>query len=312
MQDKVVLISEPVCLQAKELLSRRFQVVDESGNTNWHRQIETAHAVIVRSARLTRETLSRASRLRIIAKHGVGLDNIDTAAARERGIVVTYTPEANAQSVAEHAIALILALARRLNTVEDDRHRGKWLARESYLGWEVQGKTLGIAGYGRVGRALARMCRAAFHTRVLAFDPYITIGTSADDPEQVEDLTDLLIRADIVSLHLPLTPQSRGLIGVPQLKAMKRAAVIINTSRGEVIDEAALVESLSRGEIAGAGLDVFAHEPPDLASVLFRLPNVVATPHIGGLTAEAFERMGITAAEDVRRVLLGENPRFPI
>ena len=312
MQDNVVLISEPVCLQARELLSHSFRVVDESGNASWHKQIDAADAVIVRSAKVTAEILRRASRLRVVAKHGVGVDNIDIAAAQAQGVVVTYTPEANAQSVAEHAIALTLALARRLRSVAEDGHGGAWRSRESYMGWELHGKTLGVAGYGRVGRALARMCRAAFDTRVFVFDPYVTIGTSADGTEQVANLTDLLAQADIVSLHLPLTPQSRGLIGAAQLKAMKKTAVIINTSRGEVIDEAALVTSLARGEIAGAGLDVFAHEPPDLATDLFRLPNVVATPHIGGLTAEAFERMGMTAAEDVRRVLLGERPRFPV
>ncbi|WP_428933962.1 hydroxyacid dehydrogenase [Streptomyces sp. ACT015] len=254
-----------------------------------------ADALIVRSGtRVDAEVLEHATRLRVVARAGVGLDNVDTATARALGVTVVNTPDANSVSVAELTVGLVVASVRRLTWAARSVGAGEW-RRADFAGSELSGRVLGIVGFGRVGRQVARRL-AAFDMRVLVHDPYAdTLG----DDVHATGLDDLLAVSDVVTLHLPRTPATAGLIGARELAIMKPTAHLVNTARGGIVDEDALHRALTTGALAGAALDVFATEPPG-ASPLLALENVVAVPHLGASTAEAQSRAG---HEAVRRVL---------
>jgi D-3-phosphoglycerate dehydrogenase len=272
-----------------------------------------AHGIMVRVARLDRRMIGDAPSLQVITKHGVGYDNIDVAAATEKGIPVTFTPGANAQSVAEHAVGLMLALSKKLCSSHAALKTGALKKKEDFTGLELWKKTLGIVGLGRIGRELAYKCSRGFGMRVAAFDPYVSYDSfELVGIELVKRLGDLLKMSDFVTINCPLTPKTRGLIGEKALRAMKRTAFVVNTSRGGIINEDALHKALTQGWIAGAGLDVFVDEPPTPENPLLRLDNVVATPHTGGVTEEAMSRMATMAADDILRVLAGERPRHVV
>jgi D-3-phosphoglycerate dehydrogenase len=249
-------------------------------------------------------------RLRVIAKHGVGTDEIDVQAANEFGIPVAITTGSNGQSVAEHALAMILALAK--DFVRQDPHvrAGVW-DKGLYHGRELRGQRLGLVGFGLIGQTVARMA-ASLGMRVHAFDPYVPDSTFKDVAHRETDLDALLVSSDIVSLHCPLTPETRGLIDARRLGLMKPTAYLVNTARGAVVDEAALVDALEGGRLAGAGLDSFAAEPPDPDNRLFRLANTIVTPHVAGVTIDAKRAVSIQAAENVVAILRGSElePRF--
>jgi len=256
------------------------------------------------------ELLARAPRLRAVANCAVGYDNIDLRAATARRIVVTNTPDVLTESSADLAFALLLAAARRV--AEGDRlvRAGRWRgwAPDLLLGHDVHGATLGIVGYGRIGAAVARRA-LGFDMRVL----YAQRRRAADPPPGVRrvSLARLLATADFVSLHVPLTPATRHLIGARELARMKRGAVLVNTSRGPVVDEAALARALARGRIAAAGLDVFEHEP-HVSPALCALPNVVLTPHVASATTTTRDRMAILAARNLAAALVGRRPPNPV
>lgn len=266
-----------------------------------------AHGLFVRIGYLGAGLIKRLPNLRVITMHGVGIDQVDVAAATARGIVVTNVPGANAQAVAELTIGLMLAVLRRIPVADRRLRAGDWAGGRA-LGHELCGLTLGLIGLGNIGRRVASLAKA-FGMTILGYDPNVT-----QPPEGVmlKDLHSLLSEADIVSLHAPQTPATERMINATTLALMKPTAVLINTARGALVDEQALAEALSSGRLAGAGLDVYAQEPPDPANPLLRLENVVLTPHIGSSTHGALRSIARIAGEDMARVLKGEAPLYRV
>ena len=260
-------------------------------------------AVLLRGpAPFTPAVFAAARDLKIISKHGVGIDSVDLESATAHGVAVMVTNGTNADAVAEHALALMLSLTRELPRFDREMRKGGW-KNQAYLVRDFRDRTVGIVGYGQIGRKAARLASACGASVV------IHSRTRAELPPGMEwedNLDRLLGRVDIVSLHCPLTDQTRGMIGEKQLRLMKPGALLINTSRGKLIDEPALVAALKAGQLAGAGLDTFATEPPGAGNPLFSLPNVVCTPHIASSTTDAALQMGTIAAKNIISYLLGE------
>ncbi|HVN53147.1 MAG TPA: phosphoglycerate dehydrogenase [Anaerolineaceae bacterium] len=257
---------------------------------------------------IDRCALAAADRLKVIARYGVGVDAVDLEAAAEKGIVVTNTPGANSASVAELALSLILALARQLPEANQAVHEGKF---PRLNGVSLENKIVGILGLGAIGKQLARRLRG-FDCQILACDPYPDHGFAAQNGVEFRPLDEILARADFISLHLPLLPETRCLVNAEFLQKMKMGAYLVNTSRGEVIDEPALVTALQSGRIRGAALDAFTSEPPDPGNPLLALPQLIATPHLGAQTDGATSNMGWMAMQDCLAVLLGEEPKYRV
>lgn len=269
-------------------------------------RLADSRALIVRNqTRVTSELIRAADRLEVIGRAGAGLDNIDVAAASDAGIAVCYAPDQNALSVAELAMAMLLALARRLGSADRATRAGGW-GREVFTGMELHGKTLGVIGFGRVGFLVAMRARA-FGMRVLAHDPFIgpDAVTVTESGVELVGLDDLVPRADVVSCHLPSTPATYKLFDRERFRVMKRTALFLNLARGDVVDESALIEALQHGWIGGAGLDVRTVEPP-APSPLNEMENVILTPHIAALTAEAQARVVAVVCRDIAAVLDGQ------
>lgn len=252
--------------------------------------------------------LKAADRLKVIARYGVGIDNVDLEVAKEKGIVVTNTPGANSVSVAELALGLMLALARQLPEAVEAVHQGKY---PRYSGVSLEGKTVGILGLGAIGKQLARRL-VGFDCKIVAFDPVADLKFAGENQIEVTSLDQVIGQADFVSLHLPLLPETRGIVNEAFLNKMKKGSYLINTSRGEVIDEDALLKALQMGHLKGAGLDAFAVEPPDPRNPLLSLPQVIATPHLGAQTDGATSNMGWLAMKDCLAVLKNEKPVFRV
>ncbi|SMB97247.1 D-3-phosphoglycerate dehydrogenase [Thermanaeromonas toyohensis ToBE] len=253
---------------------------------------------------LTERVIAAAPQLKVISKFGVGVDKIDVAAATRRKIAVCNTPGANSESVADMTFCLLLGAARRIALADRQVRQGLW---EPIVGLELWKKTLGIIGLGKIGKAVARRAKG-FEMRILAYDTCPDIDFIQKEGIELVTLKELLSRADFISLHLPATPETKGLIGAEELALIKPGAILVNTARGDIIDEAALYTALKEGKLSGAGLDVFAEEPPNPSSSLFELPQVVVSPHSGAHTVEAIDRMGVMAAQNLVKVLKGEPP----
>src|SRR6202165_673613 len=296
-----VIVADKISDRGVELLrSAGWNIVLTTKET-LQAQMADADALIVRSAtKVTPELLEKAVRLRVIGRAGVGVDNIDLEEATRRGVLVMSTPGGNAVSVAEHTFALLLALARQVPRHDKAIHEGRW-EKSSAAGTEVRGKTLGLIGLGRIGSEVAVRAEA-FDMRVLGYDPYISEAAAREVQVELVPLERLLAESDFVSLHTALSPATQNLINAESLAKMKKGAYIINAARGELIEEAALADALKSGHLGGAGLDVFAVEPPK-NSPLVGLANVVATPHIAGSTTEAQEEMGTQVAVQVKDYL---------
>jgi D-3-phosphoglycerate dehydrogenase len=264
--------------------------------------------IVVGTDKITRQIIESGSNLKIIAKHGVGLDNIDLKAATENDVVVTYVPHANAESVADLTIGLILSIARRIPMAHFSTKQGKWEA-PKFLGTEVYGKTLGIIGLGEIGYRVAKRAMG-FNMRILAYDPYVSQERANEVSARLVDIETVLKEADFVTLHAQLTDKTRGMIGKRELSLMKKTAYLINTARGALVDEKALYEALKNKEIAGAALDVYSEEPPSEGFPFFKLDNIIVTPHIAAYTIEAMIRMDYTVAEDIARFFRGEKPLY--
>ena len=261
-------------------------------------KISRYDALIVRSrTKVTREIIENAKNLKIIGRAGVGLDNIDLKAAKEKGIEVVNSPEASTISVAELTIGSLIALLRKIPEAHFSVKSGKW-EREKFMGNELYGKTLGIVGFGRIGREVALRANA-FGMKVLVYDPNITEEDAKEYNCHYTPFEELLASADIITLHVPLTDKTRGLINASRIKLMKDNAILLNFSRGEVVDEEALYKALKDGKLKGAALDVFSKEPPK-SSKLLELDNVVLTPHIGASTEEAQLEAGLVVVEKIR------------
>jgi D-3-phosphoglycerate dehydrogenase len=269
--------------------------------------LEDADALIVGAIPLTEEHFAVAPRLRVVAMHGVGVDHIDLQAAAAHGVVVTNAPGSNDGAVADLAIGLMLACLRQIPAADRAARDGEW---RGMIGEELSGKRVGILGWGRIGRNVARRL-SGFDVSLLVHDPYIDASVVSASGAQPLALEEMLSQADIVSLHLPLTPETSNLLDAVRLAQMKPGAYLINTARGGIVDETALLACLQCGHLGGAGLDCFAVEPP-VGNPLLELPNVVVTPHIGAQTREAIARMGAIAAENVLRVLGGEEPLYRV
>jgi D-3-phosphoglycerate dehydrogenase len=264
-------------------------------------EIADCDGIVVRSpTKLTADVIAAGAKLRYIGRAGVGVDNIDLDAASERGIVVMNSPGGNTVSTAEHTIALILALARHIPQAHRSVTDGGW-DRKAYRGNELSGKTLGVIGLGRVGREVARRMRA-FDMRVLGADPYVNTATAAESGAELVDLETVLRDSDLVTVHVPLSDDTRTLIGQMELENMRDGAFVVNCARGGVVSEDALLGALESGKLAGAALDVYENEPPG-DHPLFRHPRCVFTPHLGAATAEAQIRVAVEAAECVAEAL---------
>lgn len=265
--------------------------------------VPEADALIIRSAsKIDAEVLAAAPRLKIIARAGVGVDNVDIPEATRRGIVVVNTPDGNTISTAEHTFGLMLALARHIPQAHQSLREGKW-DRKTYSGVELRGKTLGIVGFGRIGRAVAKRA-LAFEMRVIAYDPYITADLAADLGVELVSLAELFARSDFITLHALLTDETREMINRNTLAQMKRGVRIIDAARGALINEADLAEAIKSGQVAGAALDVFAEEPPSPDNPLIGLPGVVHTPHLAASTEDAQIVVAVDAAKLVVAALL--------
>jgi D-3-phosphoglycerate dehydrogenase len=306
-----VLVSQPVHEAGMALLASRCDVVvaPDAAVATLRAAIGEAEGLLARTAPISADVIDAAPRLKVIARHGVGVDNIDVAAATRRGIPVAYTPDANRVSVAEQVLALLLALAKRLHEYDAATRRGAWEVRNGYGALDLAGKRLGVVGMGRVGATVAQKAGAGLDMRVLGYDPNLPREIiAAAGAEPVARLEDLLAAADAVTLHVPLTPATRGLLGARALASMRPTAFLINTSRGGVVDEAALHAALSTGRLRGAALDVFEAEPPPADHPLLALPNVIVTPHSAALTAECAVRMATGAARAIIDALDGRRP----
>ncbi len=300
-----ILIADSLAPAGAEVLRRsaRVDVLQDEDRPRLAELIADYDAVIVRSGtQITREVLAGGSRLRVVGRAGVGVDNIDIAAATQRGVLVINAPTANSLSAAEHTLALLLALARRIPAADASLKAKRW-DRKSHVGSELHGKTLGIIGFGQIGRRVAGRARA-FEMDVLAADPYLQAEVAQRLDVEPTSLDDLLGRSDFITFHTPLTDQTRKMLNRQRIASMKDGAAVINVGRGGVVDAEALLEALDSGKLAGAGLDVFPEEPP----TDYRLaahPRVVATPHIGAQTSEAQERIATETARMVLAALEG-------
>ncbi|GAB1642678.1 phosphoglycerate dehydrogenase [Krasilnikovia sp. MM14-A1259] len=302
----VVLIAEELAPAAIDVLATDFDVrhVDGTDRAALLAGLADADAVIVRSAtRLDAAAIAAAPRLTVVARAGVGLDNVDVPAATARGVMVVNAPTSNIVSAAEQAIALLLAVARHTASASASLKHGEW-KRARFTGVEVQGKTVGVVGMGRIGVLFAQRM-AAFGTRLIAYDPYIQPARAAQLGVRLVGLDELLRESDFISIHLPRTPETVGLIGEKELAVVKPGVRIVNAARGGLVDEHALAAALAEGRVAGAGLDVFTTEPLT-ASPLFAFENVVVTPHLGASTVEAQDKAGLAVARSVKLALQGE------
>lgn len=266
---------------------------------------EPVDAIISRTLELTPGAIAAARQLRVISKHGVGVSNIAVDAATARGIPVYVTPGANAQSVAEMALGLLLTASRRINWMDSELRAGRWSRAQD--GLELNGRTLGLVGFGQVARKLWRACQA-LGMQAVVYDPFLPADADLQGAQRVATLAELLPLSQVLSLHIPLTPETRGLIGTAELAALPAEALLINTARGEVVDEPALIAALNAGHLFGAGLDTTTTEPLPPDSPLLALDNVVLTPHVGGSTPAALAAMATGAVRNVLGYLDGHPP----
>jgi D-3-phosphoglycerate dehydrogenase len=310
-----VLIPQDVSEEGKEYLRQHgCEVIMGSGITvdALKKDIADCDALLARTEIIPAEVLEAAPRLKVVGRHGVGVDNIDIKRAEELGIYVTNAPESNAGSVAEHTIGLIIACSRFYIKCNQELRNGNFEVRNQVRGFDVEGKTLGLIGVGRIGAKVANKAFNGLGLKVIACDPYIEKGNVPPEVERMVGWEDLFRSADFVSLHLPSVEETKGIVGRSEFNLMKSTAFLINTARGDLIDEQELVAALRKGKIAGAGLDVFEKEPPQPASPLLSLTNVVATPHNAALTWECSARMAVHAAMGIVEVLSGNKPTWPV
>ena len=309
-----ILLSEAIHESGLQLLEGKAEIIvcPEPTEVAIGSLIKDVDALIIRTAgSVTREMVEQAGRLKVISRTGGGLNNIDIDAATDHSIVVCGVKGPQDRMVAEHTVAFMGALTKQFFYLNAQVRKGNFASRKEYRPAGLAGKRIGLIGLGRIGHIVADICSQAFHMEVWAYDPYLTPETL--DSEYIvlkDDMAEVIRTADFLSLHVPLTENTTGLLGKAEFDLMKPGAFVINTSRGEVVQEAALVEALKSKKIAGAGLDVFEKEPPDIENPLFELENVVVTPHSAALTKEAVALLAIGSAENALRVLDGKKPSY--
>ncbi len=288
-----------------------FRPLDEEEEAAFARKLRGAEGILLRPGYITDSLLDLLPELRVVAVHGAGVDQVDVGACTERGVLVTNTPGANANAVAELTLGLILSLARQIPRAAAMVGQERVWGEARHTGMELKGKTLGLIGIGQVGSRLTKMA-ATMGMKVIAHDPGLKseeIKARGARPARFETL---LGRADFISLHAPLTPGTHHLIDKQALSKMKKGAFLVNAARGPLVDEEALARALKSGKIGGAALDVLEGEPPDPKSAIFDAPNLILTPHMAGSTHECLEAIATSAGEDIARVLSGKKPRHPV
>ncbi len=269
-------------------------------------QLKEADGFILRIGKIDRKAIEACERLRVITRPGVGVDNVDVAAATEKGIPVVICPAANSRAVAEHTLALLFAVSKNIVESDNETRKGNFAIRNKYAAVEVQGKTVSILGFGSIGKELARMC-LGIGMKVLVYDPFVTAeAAAAIGCSHSADLMEALAAGDYVSLHMPSLPQTKGLMGKAQFEAMKPTAFFLNCARGDIVNEEAFVDALRNGVIAGAGVDVLAEEPMKAEHPLMQLPNCIVTPHMAAQTQESTRNVVLMAVEGTLAVLRGE------
>lgn len=309
-----VLLPQPVEIEAVQRLEEAGHTVSVAPDPKPETvlaMIKDAHAVILRTGiTMTRELIEAAADLKVISRTGGGFDNVDIRAATDNGVIVTSNLGVNTISVCEHVLAMMLALAKQLPVLDRAVRDGNYAIRYRNLSRDLHGKTLGLLGFGRIGLQVAGACRSVFSMKVVACDPYLPdhVKDQYADLVSFVDKAQLCREADVISIHVPLTDQTRHALSTAEFAKMKNHAIVINTSRGPVIDEAALIDALKRGVIGGAGLDVLEQEPPDPDNELLQLGNVIHTPHSAALTNECVIRMATDAADRTIEVLGGRKP----
>lgn len=301
-----VLVIQPIHDDGMAMLKARddvtFEVVDGSSIAEMQSKIADVDGVTIRTTLLPSEVLASAKSLKVVSRHGVGYDNVDLDHLNQRGIPLALTADANASSVAEHVMFMMLHLAKRGFQYDSATRKGDWALRNSLDVVDIGGRRVLIIGFGRIGREVAKLCQA-FRMEVSVFDPFITSNTiQATGCQPVDDFRSVLSETDVLTVHMPLSDQTRHLISEAELSTLPAQAFVINCARGGVVDETALYDALTSGGIAGAGLDVFEQEPPDDDHPLFALENVILSPHSAGLTLECAKRMAVST---VRNVLAG-------
>jgi D-3-phosphoglycerate dehydrogenase len=304
-----VLITHPIHAEAMARLRQEaeLKVLADPSPAGLLAEIPTADALLVRMP-IAAEAIRAGRRLKVVARHGVGLDYIPVDVCTELRIPVVFTPDANTESVAEHVVGTMIALAHQVARADRAVRAGRWGERDRLMGFDLRGRTIGIVGMGRIGSRVAEICRCAFAMRVLGADPYLEDKAIRERGAEPRSLQSLLADADFVTLHAPSTQQTRHLIDEAAIAVMKPGACLINHARGALVDTAALTAALKAGRVGGAAVDVLETEPPPPELEFIHLDNVIVTPHSAALTDEAMRRMGCDAGEDILRVLRGEKP----
>lgn len=312
----IILIPQDVDESGKNYLQEKgyeLRIMDDCSGENIRDNIGDCSGLLLRTARCTKEILEAAPYLKVIGRHGVGYDNIDIPAATARGVQVCYTPLANANSVAEHTIMLILACGKNLRIMDKELRLGNYEIRNQMPGRDVSGKALGIIGFGRIGKSVAQKAALGLGMKILAFGHGLQKEMVPDYVTVMEAEEELIRQSDFISLHIPLQKETEGFMDGKKLSLMKPDAVLINTARGGIVKERDLYDALVNHKIAGAGLDVFEDEPfKESLSNLFQLDNVIVTPHNAALTKEAMARMSLDAAIGIDEVLSGKKPSWPV
>ena len=309
-----ILVADPIATDGVDRLRAAGEVDVATGLSPAEliARIAGYDALVVRSeTRVTAEVLAAATRLRVVGRAGVGVDNIDIDAATRRGVLVLNAPTGNTIAAAEHAVAMMLALARNIPAADASLRAGRW-ERSRLIGVELRDRTLGILGLGKIGFEVARICGEGLRMRVLAHDPLVTHDRAEQAGAELVDLDTLLAESDVISVHVPLTERTRGVIGAAELRRMRPGARIINVARGGIIDEAALAEAVRSGVIAGAAIDVFTKEPATAENPLVGVDGIVVTPHLGASTAEAQVNVAADVAEQIIEYLRGGSPRSAV
>lgn len=310
---KKILLSQAIHPSGMSLLEGKFEVITAPDCTaeTMLKLSKDVDAIILRTtSEVNRQVIENAKKLEIISRTGAGVDNVDVAAASERNILVCNLPRANNLSVCEHAIALMMTCSKQLPYMQEGVRQGNWKARNAGTPVEVEGKTLGIVGMGHIGSLVAKKCHDGLGMKILAYDPYVVEKYKDYDYRFCSSLEELFAESDFITIHCPNLPETKGMVTRKLLFSMKPDAFLINTARGTVVDEQALCDLLWEGRIAGAGLDVFEKEPPDLSNPLLHMDNVVVSPHSAALTKEASVRMSYEAAEAVVDYFSGVTPKY--
>lgn len=311
-----VLIPQDITQPGKDYLtahSYEVLVTNRSDLASICQDVADCDAILARTCPYPAEVFQSAPKLKCIARHGSGYDNVDVAAATQNGTYVTITPTAPVNAVAETTMLLLLACARKLKIQNTQLCNGNWAWRGSYRGVELKDKTLGVIGFGLIGQAVAKKAHYGFDMKVLGYSRHTPKGEDWKDyAAHTSDIEEVFEKADLITVHLPSTPATRGMFNAENFAKLKQGVIFVNTARGDLVEEAALYDALTTGQVAAAGLDVYAQEPCPGDNPLLKLENVIATPHTASLTHDSMDQMGLLAAMEIHRVLSGNAPQWAV